>query len=342
FDNTNAQVVVPHSDPLALSDALTMSAWIFNDSSDLAYSYRIISKESFGKNDNFWLSLQNRWLWMGIGGSFFSPEISLLPNQWYHIVGTFDDDADEVRMYIDGVEVLSENTSATLTSNSDSLFIGSNWEEFKWWEGLLDDIRLYDRALTAEEIEELYKSAPAGGGGETKPPEPPSELCTGNFLDEFNQREYSGNDGSLSWSTDWSEINEDSNPTAGDEQVRSDLGHDYVVRIRDNDGGGEGIQRQADISTYTKAALSFIYSRDSLDNSSDYVTVEVSKDGVDWNEVERIEGPGTDNTYLPVNVNISSYISPQTSIRFLTSPTMGGQDIVYIDNVEIEVSGCAE
>jgi len=205
------------------------------------------------------------------------------------------------------------------------------------------DVRIYNRALLAEEIEELFKSVPTeGGGGSKLPPDPPTDSCAGNFLDEFNQRVYSGNDGSLSWSTDWDEINESNGPTSGDEQVRSDLGHDYVLRIRDNDGGGEGVQRQADLSEYTAATLKFLYSRDSFDNSSDYVTVEASKDGADWNEVERIEGPGTDNSYLPLETDISSFISPLTSIRFLTSPTLGGTDTVYIDNVEIEVSGCAK
>ena len=345
FDNVNAQVVVPHSDLLSPEKALTLSAWVYNDAASLVDSYRIISKESLGANDNYFLAMQSNSLFLGIGGSFFNPAVSLSANQWYHIVATFDDDADEVRMYIDGIEVLSEATNASLTPNTDDLYIGSNWEEYKWWEGLIDDVRLYDRALTFEEIDELFQSAPTedGGGGELKqPPEPPSDSCVGNYLDEFNQRVYSGSDGSLNWSTEWIEINESNGPTSGDEQVRSDLGHDYVLRIRDNDGGGEGVQRQADLSAYKTATLKFLYSRDSLDDSNDYVAVEVTHDGIDWKEIERIAGPGTDNTYFLIESDISSYISSTTSIRFLTSSTMGNTDTVYIDNVEVEVSGCVD
>ena len=61
-----------------------------------------------------------------------------------------DDVANQVRMYVDGVEVLSETTAASLSSNTDDIYIGSNWEGTKYWEGLLDDIRLYNRALTLQ------------------------------------------------------------------------------------------------------------------------------------------------------------------------------------------------
>ncbi len=342
FDGVNDQVIVPHDEQISITEAITISAWIYNDSSSIANSYRIISKETNGASDNFFLSLQSKWLWMGIGGQYFTPGIDMVPNQWYHVAGTFDEVAGQVRMYIDGVEVLSQITGATLTANSDDIFIGSNWQGYKYWQGLLDDIRLYNLALSAEEIEALYTSAPAdGGGGESESISPD---CSGNFRDEFNTNDsYAGSDGSLAWANDWQEINESGSAQSGDEQVTSDGTRFYVVHLRDNDGGGEGVKREADLSGYVNATLSFDYRRQGLDNSDDNVRIEISSDGgSSWAEISRIQGPGTDIFYQSFGQDISSYISNDTNIRFITSATNGAFDYVFFDNVEIAVSGCVD
>ena len=345
FDETNAQVVVPHNDALSPDNALTISAWIYNDASFLIDAYRIISKESFGANDNYFLSMSADALVLGIGGEFFMPSTTFSSEQWYHVAATFDDNTNEVRIYIDGVEVLNESTTASLTPNTDDVFIGSNWQEFKWWEGLIDDVRLYDYALTSAEVADIFSSAPTedngdSGGEALKSP----GVCSGNYLDQFNTDEsYAGNDGSLNWSNNWDEINENGNPASGDEQVRSDSGQNYVLRVRDNDGGGEGVQREADLSSYTSATLNFNYRRDSLDNDNDYVKIDISSNGgSSWSELGRIEGPATDGSYQSFSQNITAYIATNTRIRFVTSSTNGSTDTVYFDNVEIAVSGCVE
>ena len=335
FDGVDDQVIIPHDDALSFSSAMTMSAWIKNESSSSFDAFRIISKESNGSNDSYWMSLQGGWLWMGIGGQFFSPGVTLLPDQWYHVAGTFDSDTGEVNMYINGALVLTQATSATLSSNTDDIYIGSNWEAYKPWNGKLDDVRLYNYALTVDQISQL-----SGAGGTVIPP---VTGCSGNFLESFNSVSFAGDDGTLSWSTDWLEINESNGAASGDVRVRTDLGRSYTLRIRDNDGGGEGVQREVDLSAYTSAILNFLYSRNSLDNTSDYVSVSVSSNGgSSWTEITRIEGPATDSNYLPYTHDISSYIAKNTRIRFVSSSTLGGTDEVYFDDIEIMASGCAE
>ncbi|MFK7816205.1 MAG: LamG domain-containing protein, partial [Gammaproteobacteria bacterium] len=341
------QVVVPHNDQLSPTKAITMSAWIYNDAAALFDSYRIISKESLGSNDNYFLSLGSNQLYMGIGGEFFMPGVDFQTDIWYHVAGTYDDDADEIRMYIDGIEVLVESTSVQLVANNDSIYIGSNWEEYKWWEGLLDDVRLYNRALTATEIEEVFNTAPSegsdDGGGSKAIPDPPSDTCSGNYLDEFNINDsYAGNDGSLTWANDWQEVNESDGAKSGDEQVTTDGSNIYILQIRDNDGGGEGVEREADLSDYLNATLNFDYRRKGLDNSDDYVMIELSFNGNLWTEIDRITGPGTDTSYQTFSKDISSFISTNTKFRFRTSSKNGGTDTVFFDNVQIGVSGCVE
>lgn len=157
-----------------------------------------------------------------------------------------------------------------------------------------------------------------------------------SYRDEFNARTYSGNDGTLAWSTDWLEIGESDGPLVGDERVESDLGNNFTLRLRDNDNGGEGVMREADLSSCSTATLVFDYRRRSFENSADYVTVEVSPDGGGaWVELDRLRGPANDAAYLVAGYDISAFMAADSRIRFLTSPTLGAFDELYIDNVEI-------
>lgn len=80
---------------------------------------------------------------------------------------------------------------------------------------------------------------PSGGGG--------SPACIGTFLDQFNTVSFANNDGSLNWSGDWLEINESDGANKSDVRVRDDNGP-YQLWLRDNDGGGEGVEKEADLS----------------------------------------------------------------------------------------------
>jgi hypothetical protein len=165
-------------------------------------------------------------------------------------------------------------------------------------------------------------------------------VCSGALRDQFNAISYSGSDGTLSWATDWQEVNESDGPGSGDEIVGFDQGF-YQLRVQDNNGGGEGVMRQADLSAYTSATLSFNYRRSGLDDGNDYVAVQVSKNGAAWVEVGRLSGPGSDFFYQSASYDISAYIGASTRIRFISSPTLGNADAVWFDNVQIAVNGCA-
>ncbi len=170
-------------------------------------------------------------------------------------------------------------------------------------------------------------------------PSAKTSSCNGTFRDEFNTLSYANNDGSLKWSGNWQEINESNGPSSGDEQITDDNGP-YQLRLRDNDKGGEGVEREADLSGATTAILSFIYRRSGLDKSSDYVSLQLSVSGSagPWTEITRFEGPATDSNYLDFTKDISAFISANTRVRLITSSSMGKSDKVYFDNIQIQCS----
>lgn len=163
---------------------------------------------------------------------------------------------------------------------------------------------------------------------------------TDNAADDFDARSYTGSTGSLSWSTDWVEINEWDGANAGDIRVVSSGGV-TALRLADNDRGGEGVYREIDLSGAPSGSvivLSFDYRRQGLDSFRDYVSIAVSANGGrSWTELDRFVGPGSDSGFQSESYDISRYASANTRVRLLTSAWMGYADYVYIDNVDISI-----
>jgi hypothetical protein len=90
-------------------------------------------------------------------------------NNWYHVVGTFNSDDGFIKLYLDGllVESLDTNISSLLTdiSDSDNRFkIGvrdlfNSGYTYGWFKGKIDDVGIWNRALTEQEIQNLYTSS---------------------------------------------------------------------------------------------------------------------------------------------------------------------------------------
>ena len=78
--------------------------------------------------------------------------------QWYMITVTYQD--GELVAYVDGKEIvrtkkLSSNRPLKLATSHGSLTVGGLVNE-RWLPGTLDDVRIYDRALSVDEVKELY------------------------------------------------------------------------------------------------------------------------------------------------------------------------------------------
>ncbi|MCZ6887630.1 MAG: DNRLRE domain-containing protein [Gammaproteobacteria bacterium] len=312
---------------------LTLMAW-FNAQTIAPNDPRFISKADGTNASDAWWQLSttdvgsDRYLRMrikagGITTTFADSTVILTPGRWTFVVGTYDNASGDMKLYVDGSEVASGIHAAGGPLDTDpgvSVAIGANGTAERFFDGVLDDARVYDRAVTATAIEDLY----IGSG-----------VCAATVEDDFESNDYSGSTGTLTWATDWLEINEADGPGAGDERVATENGS-RAVRVRDNDGGGEGVQREANLSGYTSAALSFDFKREALDDTNDYATLDISSDGgTNWTELDRFAGPGNETQFKAASYNIGAYLAPNTRIRFRTSPSMGGTDRVWFDNIKI-------
>ncbi len=338
FDGVNDRLGVAHDDQLSLVSELTLMARVYTNS--LIGYHMVLTKGDSLAPENYWLGIENNTVNFGfdIGGTYIqfnTSGLTLSPDRWHHIAASFEDATDAVRLYVDGKYETFTTTDIPQVNNEGILIGASRFlnEEFK---GILDDVRIYDRALDPTGIVGIVDEA--GGGGVTiKEPVEIVSSCNGTFRDLFNTRDYAGNNGTLPWAGDWQEVGETDGPTRGDVRVDTDQS-DYQLRIRDNDNGGEGVERVADLSGATTAFLSFDYRRVDLDeNINDYVAVYVSSNGTvgPWTELARI-GTSNDGSYQSYSKDISDYISTNTAIRLLSSPYLGREDSVWFDNIQIQ------
>lgn len=96
------------------------------------------------------------------GAGYFShyewvPELET----WYFLAYTYDETSQMQTLYIDGENVVSDYTEPSIGWDDHPVMIGaeSDIEETVYWHyGKIDDILIYNRALTAQEIADLYQS----------------------------------------------------------------------------------------------------------------------------------------------------------------------------------------
>jgi hypothetical protein len=70
---------------------------------------------------------------------------------WHHIVGVYD--ATQMYLYIDGELNVSARAGGRININDEPVCIGANSEkQEREWNGLIDDVRIYNYGLTQEEV----------------------------------------------------------------------------------------------------------------------------------------------------------------------------------------------
>jgi hypothetical protein len=91
---------------------------------------------------------------------------------WYYVAMTYSTVDKIIKIYLNGKEVLSETETASLINSITPLGIGAlkyhgSWDNF--FNGIIDDVRIYNVALSAEEVEELYREGLSNKAFNPKP-----------------------------------------------------------------------------------------------------------------------------------------------------------------------------
>jgi hypothetical protein len=151
----NGWVTVTDAASLDLTDGMTLEAWI-NPTSGTGWR-SVMLKEATSALSYALYSANNAsrpGVWIRGSGSadeFVLGTAAVPPNAWTHVAAAYD--GTTLRFFINGVQVASKASPGPITKSSGPLRIGGNsiWGEY--FRGLIDDVRIYNRALTAAEIQ---------------------------------------------------------------------------------------------------------------------------------------------------------------------------------------------
>jgi hypothetical protein len=147
---------VADSTALDAGPELTLEAWV--RPTTLTGYRMILDKTTTGEPANYYLALVGGVVEFGFRASTgwrehrVSGGIGPTVGAWTHVAATYSDASDRVRIYVNGVEVLSGSESASLVPNGEQLRLGVGFPD-EGFAGRLDEVRLYRRMLTAVEIQ---------------------------------------------------------------------------------------------------------------------------------------------------------------------------------------------
>ena len=151
FDGIDDFIIIPNSNSLNFTDQITLAYWVKLESSAPYYfPYHIIEKY------DSWGSGQREWdINFGIGLSFSNWLTSFTADVYYFLVMTYD--GDSIRVYKNGEKCLSSPLSGSIPYNTNDVYFGEyTLGGDYYFDGVLDDIRIYNRALSEREVYILY------------------------------------------------------------------------------------------------------------------------------------------------------------------------------------------
>jgi len=83
---------------------------------------------------------------------------TLSPNTWYHLFYVYNANAGFQKGYINGEQDYTFNCSAVLSTSATNAIGAGFWNNNEYFQGLIDDVRIYNRALSESEIQAIYNA----------------------------------------------------------------------------------------------------------------------------------------------------------------------------------------
>ncbi|WEL23767.1 DUF2341 domain-containing protein [Candidatus Nanohalovita haloferacivicina] len=165
FDGEDDRVRVENSPWLKIRSELTLSAWVKTDNSS---DTRGIIDTQDSDDEGYRITVENGEPEFGVyagklnkGHTELRGNTMVADGSWHHIVGTWN--GSRMKMYVDGV-MESSTTQMALAGSTQDLFIGVRDKNNGWFDGRIDDARVYRRSLTSSEIQSLYNGESVSEG----------------------------------------------------------------------------------------------------------------------------------------------------------------------------------
>ncbi|MEI9920903.1 MAG: immunoglobulin domain-containing protein [Bacteroidota bacterium] len=217
LNGTNSGIDVGDQTNLRMYSAFSISAWV--RPATLGSTYTVVTK--YYNNESYKLKINNSGQAeiQANNVSVAGTAQSLTLNQWTHIVATVA--SGNWKIYKDNVQAGSSSASVTLTDSFGAFQIGKDGSAERF-PGDIDEVRIYNRVLTAAEVQVLYNNGIASNTG---------PVCEGSSI-SLNSLSVTGSP-TYSWTGPNSFTSSSQNPTAFSSATPS-LSGTYSVSVTKN------------------------------------------------------------------------------------------------------------
>src|SRR5262245_20412824 len=173
FNGAGNLVNVADSNSLDLTNGMTLEAWVYptaaSDSFDTvvlkergttSLAYALYAADGAGRPPSTYINI------VGSDRSVAGTS-NLSLNTWSHLAATYNGSA--LRLYVNGTQVATRNQTGNAAATTNALRIGGNTVWGEYFAGLIDEVRVYNTALTQAQIQ-TDMSTPVVSGPDITPP----------------------------------------------------------------------------------------------------------------------------------------------------------------------------
>ena len=157
FDGNSGNVKIPHASDISLASSYTLEAWV-KPSTLSGYQTILVKEETSGCG--YWLQTADTDISSGFNSGGCDEHRSgpqpIPLNQWSHLAAVFNNTTNTYKLYLNGTAISSTTETEAPVRNSQDLVLGQSGCSgcgFERWHGLLDDVRVYRKALSAAQIQ---------------------------------------------------------------------------------------------------------------------------------------------------------------------------------------------
>jgi hypothetical protein len=156
FNGEDAYVEIPNAPALGLTKALSIEAWVKHRGTDFKQWEAIVCKGDHAYRLHF--SSDDQSFDLGLNdGTDVKSGVKPDADKWYFVVATYD--GKESKIYVDGKLAATGDDAPSEVADTDAAInIGQNSDqEGRFFNGVIDEVKIYNRALSADEVAAHFK-----------------------------------------------------------------------------------------------------------------------------------------------------------------------------------------
>jgi hypothetical protein len=165
FDNVNDYIRAPNTASLQPTTALTISGWVNTRTFGSTFDVNPVLRKGLANPNNYQLFLHSNNVALSINSSDDPPLVAgttpMAADTWYYVASTFN--GTTAIVYLNGVSDGSAALSATISTDTRSVYMGGRDDSADISDGWLDEVRLSNIARSADWILTEYNNQNSPG-----------------------------------------------------------------------------------------------------------------------------------------------------------------------------------